>query len=391
MNFLNYLRSSTFALYAVAAWMVSFLVITGSQAHNNVSYLILILPALISLRFQEVRDFFSNTLGRLLLMVIVTLVVAAIVGDGSPLQQMKFGAIVLLFYLAVARLPLLNETLLYKAAWAFLGLIVLYVVVNMALQYMHGSWVPGMRLGDLNAKLENVIYVTNTMGGMLAVITLLGMRARKYRAVVAAHALVLLVTLTILQTRSIVGIWVLIMLLSYFSFYHQKSKRATLLIAGIATAVIIAIGLLLAYTPIGANLLARNFYRPEIWHGYIAETLRCGMWMGCGPEHAFQYVSRDGNVMVHPHSVFVTQFYKAGLIGLLPLLAMTILAITQGLRAASWAGWYLAVGVLGLCFDGSSLVHSPSQRWLVFHLPMALLIAQQLRQTYSDRKLKTPA
>jgi len=391
MKFLNYLRSPQFAIYAVAAWMVSFLVITGSQAHNNVSYLILILPTLVSLRFQEVQDFFRNRLGQLLFLVIATLILAAILGDGSPLQQAKFGAIVLLLYLAVARLPLLNEDTVYKAAWAFLGLITVYVLVNMVMQYAHGTWVPGMRLGDLNAKLENVIYVTNTMGGMLAVITLLGMRAKKYRAVIAAHVLVLLVALTILQTRSIIGVWALIMLLTYFNFYHQKSKRATFIIISIALAVVIAITLLLIYTPIGASLLQRNFYRPEIWHGYIAVTLRCGIWMGCGPEHAFQYISRDGNVMVHPHSVFVTQFYKAGLIGVIPLLALTILAITQGLRAGSWAGWYLAVGVLGLCFDGSSLVHSPSQRWLVFHLPLALLIAQQLRQTYADRTLKASA
>ena len=57
---------------------------------------------------------------------------------------------------------------------------------------------------------------------------------------------------------------------------------------------------------------------------------------------------------------------------------MTISECLYGINQKSWAGWYFMVGALGLIFDGNSLIHSPSQRWLVFHLPLALLIAQQI-------------
>lgn len=152
-----------------------------------------------------------------------------------------------------------------------------------------------------------------------------------------------------------------------------------------ASAIAIGIAYLLFFTTIGEHLLSRNVYRPEIWAGYIKETLHCGIWFGCGPEHDFRYTSHDGFVMVHPHSVFVTQLYKAGLIGLLPLILMTIWAIREGYTKKSWAGWYFIVGALGVCFDGSSLIHSPNQRWLVFHLPLALLIAQQLHKQHFNK------
>ncbi|MCB5184893.1 hypothetical protein LG201_06715 [Methylobacillus gramineus] len=383
MQLFQFLRSPTFALYAVSAWMISFLIITDSQAHNNISYLILLVPTLISLQYSEVKQFFSNRLAQGLVLVILSLVLAASTGDGDPLRQVKFGLIVILFFIAVARLPAISDRIAYRAAWSYLGLIIPYVIFNMAWQYHQGIWLPGARLGELEAKLENVIYVTNTMGGMLAIITLLGIRAKKYRSVLLAHGLVLFLSLTILQTRSIIGIWVATLLLTYFAVQrHSPGKhKHTLWIISASLVASMGIAYLLAFTSIGENLLARNFYRPEIWWGYISETLRCGFWLGCGPDHDFQYISRDGNTMIHPHSIYVTQFYKAGLIGLLPLLALTFWAGVRGYQAKSWAAWYFIVGVLGLCFDGSSLVHSPSQRWLVFHLPLALLIAQQLHHS----------
>ncbi|MCB5191591.1 hypothetical protein LG198_12710 [Methylobacillus arboreus] len=371
--------------------MISFLVVSGSQAHNNVSYLILFLPALISLRFSDIKRLFSNRLAQGLLFVILSLVLAAFLGSGDPLRQAKFSLIVLLFFIAVARLPEINDRTAYIASWGYLGLIIAYVIFNMLWQYHQGRWIPGDRLGDLSSKLENVIYATNAMGGMLAIITLLGMQAKKYRSVLLAHILVLGVSLTLLQTRSILVIWAVISLITYISLYrhHLNSRQTQLAIAGTSLAALLAVVCLFAFTSIGDSLLSRNVYRPEIWTGYITETLRCGLLLGCGPDHAFQYISHDGFTMVHPHSVFVTQFYKAGLIGLIPLVMLTFWAAIKGYQTQSWAAWYFIAGVAGLCFDGSSLVHSPNQRWLVFHLPLALLISQQLHQA-ARAKLTQP-
>lgn len=387
MKLLALFRNPVFILFAVVAWMMSFLVIPGSQAQNNFSYAVLIIPTLLSLRPNELKTFFSNQLVQLLSLVIASLVVAAILADSDPLRQLKFGLIVLLFFIAISRLPNMSDKTAYRAAWLFLILLITYVIGNAIRQYLDGIWTPGMRLDVMNAKLENVIYVTNTMGGMLAIITLLGIEKNRYREVFIAHLLVLGFSLILLQTRSIIGIWVATLLLTYYALYQHQLRNIRILTTIVLSAIVIAIGIvyLFMFTSIGEQLLARNFYRPEIWVGYITETLRCGIWFGCGPDHNFQYLSHDGNVMVHPHSMFVTQLYKAGFVGVVPFILLTVLAGIHGYKTKSWAGWYFIVGALGVCFDGSSFLHSPNQRWLVFHLPLALLIAQQLhekRQTY---------
>lgn len=382
MKFIEFLRRPKFALYAVGIWMLSFLLIVGSQVHNNFSYLILMIPTLITLRISEVRRFFTNPLSLGLLFVILSLILSASVGDGDPLGQAKFGLIVILFFLAVARLPLITNDLAYRAAWLYLGLLIIYVIFNMVWMYMNGNWSPGMRLGQHIAKLENVIYITNTMGGMLAIITLLGLQSKKVSEVIFAHILVLFFSLVILQTRSILGIWVLISLLSYLTFQRSSDFKRNHLIWAIVGLILIGavIGLLFSFTSIGESLTNRGFYRFEAWEGFIKKTAECGIWLGCGPGNEYQQIAKDGLILFHPHSAYVTQFFRAGLIGLLPLLALTAWACIQGFKTKSWAAWYFMAGALGLAFDGSSLIHSPSQRWLVFHLPLALLISQQLHE-----------
>lgn len=381
MRLLEFFRNPVFMLWAIGAWLLSFLIISDSQAQSNFSYALLIIPTLISLRKDELKNFFSNQLVQLLSLVIVSLVIAAVIGDDNPWRQLKFGMIVLIFFIAVSRLPAISNETAYRAAWLFLIILVVYVTGNAIRQYLDSIWMPGMRLDEMNAKLENVIYVTNTMGGMLAIITMLGIQKSRFREMLTAHVLVLCFSLTLLQTRSIIGIWIVTLLLTYFAFYRYQLRKIhlnTLILS--ATAIVIGIAYLLMFTSIGEHLLARNFYRPEIWAGYITETLRCGIWFGCGPDHSFQYISHDGQTMVHPHSMFVTQFYKAGIVGFIPFILMTVFAGIYGYKKKSWAGWYFIVGALGVCFDGSTFLHSPNQRWLVFHLPLALLIAQQLNQ-----------
>jgi hypothetical protein len=389
MKYLEFFRGPKFALYAFSIWMISFLVIGGSQQHNNFSYLIIALPTLLTLSTKELTIFFKSRLSIYLVLTIFTLVLAAFFGAGDPLRQLKFGAIVLLFYLAIARLPAISNETAYKAAWAFLILIIVYIIFNMAWKYSEGVWEMGQRLGGLSGKVENPIYVTNTMGAMLAIITVLGIGARKHKTVVFAHFLVLSFCLIILQTRSIVGIWVLIMFLSYFTF--RKTDNNTHLVRNLLFAVMsVAIIGLLFYTPIGESLLTRKFYRIAIWQGYITETFTCSLWLGCGPQHGYHYITENNITMVTPHSQFVTQFFRAGLIGFISLLALTFYGIKDGFKTKPWLGWYFIVGVLGLCFDGNSFIHSPNQRWLVYHIPLALIISQQLNMLKSLRQSIKP-
>jgi len=379
MNILNIFRGKAYIVAALYFWLAGWLIIPNSQTHNLLTYAVLIIPTLLSIRLCELKYFFSSSLVRWLTIVILTLVLAALFGDGSPLSQLKFGIIIIVFCIAISRLENIPENHLYHAVWVSLFSILVYIFLNMVWMHTNDLWHFGMRIGNLYGKLENAIYVTNTMGALLAIITLIGLKQRKFWAVAAAHILVLTSTLIILQTRSIIPIWILISILSVFnSDFKPLVIRYKILLILILAFIMLSIVYLLVYTSIGESLLSRKFYRVDAWVGFVNETLNCGMWFGCGPNHEFQHIADDGLILVHPHSAYITQFYKAGIVGFLPLIILTLSACVFGIKHRSWAGWYFAVGALGLLVDGNSLIHSPNQRWLVFHLPLAFLIAQQL-------------
>ncbi|WP_428025474.1 hypothetical protein, partial [Arcobacter sp.] len=89
MKFVEFIRSQKFAVFAISIWIISFLVITGSQKHNNFSYVILALPTLLTLSLSELAVFFKNRLSILLVITILTLALAAMLGTGDPLRQLK--------------------------------------------------------------------------------------------------------------------------------------------------------------------------------------------------------------------------------------------------------------------------------------------------------------
>ena len=381
MNILQFFRSSTYWQFAIGAWLLSFLVLPGSQSQNLFTYVAILLPVLATFRLVELKEFFSDPLSLGLLLVILALFSTSFI-DGDPSSIAKFGTMVLLFYLGIIRVPSYSNETAYKIAWILLLIIIVYVIGNMVWKYQQGIWQPGVRLVELIGKLENPIYVTNIMGCMLAIITLTGIQLRKIQYVIIAYILTLFLALAVLQTRSILPMTIIMGIITYFALRSHTSmtNRITkLVLVTFASLLALLIAYALLHTTIGESLLTRKFYRIEIWQGFIGETMRCGMWLGCGPEHKFHYISHDGQTMVNPHSIFFTQFYKAGVIGLIPLLTISIWALVYSFRQKYWAGWFFMAALIGLSIDGSSLIHSPNMRWLMFHLPLALLIAKRLQ------------
>lgn len=380
MKILSFLRSPQYMTYATMIWLVSFLFISGSQRHNNFSYLILLLPTLLSLQLSEITRFFKHRLGILLLACIVSLTFADYINAGSPLIQLKFGLIVILFFIAIARLPIIDDASAYKAAWAYLVLIFVYVLFNIVKQHLYDGWELGQRLGELTSKLENVNYVASTMGALLAAITYLGLRKGKLLSIAVANGLVFILSITLLQSRTSILIWIVIAILISVMLY--KNDQLAKLIKPLSwVAMIFLLVLAVIYlSPIGDSLANRKLYRTEIWAGYIVETLRCGIWFGCGNEHPFRFVTLDGNIMVHAHNLFLMQFYKSGLVGMISLLGLTLAGLHLAFKDKPWIAWYLCAGLVGLSLDGSTLIHSPSQRWLLFHFPLALLMSQTLKK-----------
>jgi len=173
------------------------------------------------------------------------------------IKQIKYIGILILFYFSVSRLDVSNLKDVWRVAWFFLAITLVYIVVNMLLKSQTHEYGLGQRLSHLSGKISNPIFVTDFMAIMLAAITALSLKLQKFRSLIFAHLFVLLFSLLVLQSRSIIPVWIAIMGLTLLDIrlvsnqYKYTMVSLLLLLAFITT-------LILMNTNIGAAILQRG-------------------------------------------------------------------------------------------------------------------------------------
>ncbi len=119
-------------------------------------------------------------------------------------------------------------------------------------------------------------------------------------------------------------------------------------------------------------------YRPEIWREVIASVLSSNLLIGNGIATSSKMVI-DGFTFDHAHSIFFSTFYYGGLVGL---------AILLGIIASSFYALHklepnpvvilsislLVFAIVALSFDGNSLIEKVNYLWIVFWLPISMVL-----------------
>jgi hypothetical protein len=369
-------------LCAFSVWLASFFILPNTQWVINLTYAILLVPTLLTLQLNQIKQFSTDFFARALVLFMLILIFAAY-RSGNPLSEAKFSLIVLLFYFTVQKLPTFSDKSIFRYAWIIFIFILVYTLVNAFLQFQQGTWFFGKRLGSLFAFVDNTIHVANLLTLFLAVITYSSLQLKKYKSLLLAHCLALFACLVILQSRGMLPAWLFIVVFSLFVIYKNKATPSTLILT---SALPIILFILLINSDFGKEILARaDSYRFEIWQGYFNETMKCGMWMGCGLETNIHYITHDGISIPHAHSIYVANFSRTGIVGEAVMLILIFGSIWYGLSKNLWAGWMLAAGAIVLMFTSSAIIRSPNERWILIHLPLAYLIKLRIEAGLTNK------
>jgi len=371
---------------AFSIWLASFFILPNTQWVINLTYVILLLPTLLTLQLSQIKQFSTDFFARTLFLLMLMLVFAAY-RSGDPLSEIKFSLIVLLFYLTVLKLPTYSDESIHRYAWLCLIFILGYTLTNLLFKFQQGQWVPGQRLYGLFAFVDNPIHVSNLLTVFLAVISHTSLQLKKYKSLVLAHCLTLFTSVAVLQSRGMLLAWFFIVVLSLFIIYKNKVKPVTLICTMAVLTVFFAAFL---NSDLGKEMLVRSdSYRLEIWHGYLRETVKCGVWLGCGLETNIHYVTHDGISIPHAHSIYVANFSRTGILGTIVFITLIFGSIWYGLKKNLWAGWMLAAGAIVLMFTSSAIIRSPNERWILIHLPLAYLIKLRIEDKFLRKSTTT--
>jgi len=355
-------------------WICSFFILPDATSVRLLFYCFITIPSLFLISQIKISQHAKFGLQKSLLVLMIAILLASSLHH-DLLKQIKYVGILILFYFAVSRLDVSNLKDVWRVAWFFLAITFAYILINMLLKSQTNEYGLGQRLSHLSGKISNPIFVTDFMAIMLAAITALSLKLQKFRSLILAHFLVLLFSLLVLQSRSIIPVWIAILGLTILDIRLVNGQYKYIMVSLLLLLAFIT-AFILMNTDIGAAILQRgDSYRLEIWSAYIAAARECGVVVGCGNLDKFQFIAKDGLRISHAHNIFIAYFFKYGLIGLIPLLSVVVWAVYYGLKKIPWAAWMLIAGVVSLSFDGNNILKRANETWLIFHLPLAIILA----------------
>lgn len=124
-------------------------------------------------------------------------------------------------------------------------------------------------------------------------------------------------------------------------------------------------------------------FRPEIWAKAIELTMP-HPWLGCGLGCGVEILTPSGLSVIEPHNNLISAFYFGGLFGLALFLATFAVALQMQWRISRTSPMALLAlvlqvfGLTTLLFDGGGLIGRPSEFWLLYWLPVALILRSRV-------------
>ncbi|VVQ06505.1 hypothetical protein PS910_04372 [Pseudomonas fluorescens] len=380
------------------AHIAGVLFITDGSRHTTVSNATLFIPALLLLIFDKSLRHSLTSRNSLLVGLLLTFTIAiAFINVDSPnsvSHQFKTALYVILYLATInfltreGRLEACLDTLfVISSATAIASMIVQTIALD------QNIFVSGYRIFSLGyddyANFKNPI-VAALYYGFFGIYGFSQLLTKQYSRIknVLFSACVLGLTLYLYCTFAR-GVWLAYGLaISTIALLHHSERSRKWLIATAVLTGAIAITLLPTLTDQysrGLNL------RDSIWKGWL-ERLGEFWLIGAGAGRRFEICVTADQCFSQAHNLFLQFFYEFGVIGFALLVCVLIGAVRQSLDRRAWA---TPLGSLGLpllifsiitaMFDYHTVLNRPGVYWLIFWVPIGLILSTQLRLGSQDK------
>jgi len=370
LNGLNIQERALWLLpYGVLIFLFFMFAAPSSKVANQVFYLVVLLPALLSCKLLSKNKVLSTALWPIIALIFFWALFSFVSFEGAGWDNVgkRFRhALYVVAFISACYYLLLTKLLSVRQLTTYLFILVAsYSALSFTSFYLIDGHVLAARLSPI-LRLNSPIFVPIIL--IVFGMPLMQMFVEKKMAGRAvAVFFIMLFFLYFYNSRSaMVGLFFGVIGLSFLS-YQSGQKRLTNLMVFIAFS-----SLVINY--FYGNILNRGIsYRTEIWLSGLNKIADCGWLMGCGFGGNSDIIIDSGLRFQHAHNLFLSHLINTGLFGLLSLLGLLIYTVYQGLKVRAMMTLGLIVGSVALIFDGHALVTNPDDMWLIFWLPLVMV------------------
>lgn len=387
---------SAFGLFVLLAGLL--LTPDGSRYATQVNLLLFLPGVLLSICYWREFNLTKTAAGQALLVLlawVLTMVLLNPAEHSETSRWLKISAMLLVLTQVLTQL-VRHERLLLMALLAAVAVAMVCAWGTLVQLYYVEALPMGYRLYRLHswgwlglAEFGNAIVAALYYCSML--IIALAIWPRVVRGILSGllwsfGLLGLLLAIFFTYSR---GIWIAGAVALAMMLALNAARRVVVVVGGVAALSLAAVG---GFEPaLLETVFLNTTYRDQIWLQWW-DAVRNAWLLGVGPDAAFNACVVELNQCFNQaHSLYLQFLFEFGVIGLLLLLALMALALRRGwlLRRQ----WHVALGLVMMVFAlvaGIANYHDvfvrPGVIWLVFWLPVALLLSGSAVSSCSTRE-----
>ncbi|WP_163835517.1 O-antigen ligase family protein [Spartinivicinus ruber] len=386
------LKGGQWLVYCLYFFVASYAVFATSKTVNNIFYIFLLAPAVFIFPLKIYKSLIKTKDCFLYVVAVMTLffAVSGLWGDDVSYKYLKYvlyivGFILLVNFLIVEEY-LDPQQLIKVCVWVtFLYLV--YAFIDTYLVQNKGF--PAGRINPLPSRIDNPIYTSIWLVSVFFCYLGYGI-AEKNGGLKWQHLCLLLVLVFFLYLiRSRSGFVVLFCgagLIALSVIINRNSKKQLWQFGAVALAIIVFFVVGYSFGLFDSMIARADSYRFQVWQQVLKEYSECGYLLGCGYGYdIISSVDGGGVPIAHPHNIFIAHLLYSGVVGLILLVAVTLIALYRACKIWSPWGVYLVLACIGLLFDGDKILTSPSEVWLLYILPLSVICGEYNKELLNKK------
>lgn len=381
------------------AHIAGMLLITDGSRHTTISNATLFIPALILCIFDKpLRESLISRKYLLIGLMLIFTILIALTNNHSenPVFVQFKTALYVILYLATINL-LVREGRMEACLNILFVLAGISAIASLILQSIlqgHNIFLSGNRLYSLGygeyADFQNPI-IAALYYGFFGIYGFCQLLTKRYSLTTTLlfGACILGLSLFVYCTFSR-GVWLGYgIALCTTAILHRSARSKKWLIATAVLGVALSIWLL----PILIDQQVRGLsLRDLIWEGWL-ERMKQFWLTGAGAGRRFDICLAGDQCFSQAHNLFLQFFYEYGVVGLLLMLAMLVVVFRQSMDRRVWN---MPLGSIGLplllfsittaLFDYHTVLNRPGVYWMIFWLPIGVIVSTQLLMDAQDKR-----
>lgn len=357
--------------FALIGLVAGFFILPTSKMLNNYYYALFALPALGYGITKGWRNISLNVITSLWLIWLALFFIAAW-GEWNFYKHIIY---VLLFFIPVffwVKQEITNSSLFARGMY---WLVIAYVLFYSCIIWLISDIQFGERIVYFLGRITSPIFLSMVLVCFFVLSLSSWLNEKRYKELAAALVSLFFVFIFILQSRSgYVGFMIIVSLYIASLFVQKFGFKKAFVVFWVLLLVVTGLAFILYQSGHLYSLTERSDAgRFQLWLILLDEYSRCNWAIGCGPSFMTEQTLPGGVSIDHAHSIFVTLLVKTGAFALATFLLAAVFTLYIAIKTKNKWGWFLLAALIMLNFDGSQLIGSPDEMWLLILLPIGLI------------------